>query len=307
MPPPPEERQLQVRSRKRLMPYLAALASAGLGYRVRGRGDQATIAVAEDDGDAARREIDEYEQANRGWPPPSLYELADDPREGADAPTREDWFPCTLIALALVFFFLFVGPFDPSVSMLESGVADSVRIRAGEWWRIGTALTLHADFRHVMSNAAVCVLFGIPACRAYGHGMTWLLAVGSGLAGNLVTALVVAAPHRSVGASTATFALLGLVVTAQAARQQRRFGPVRTIWHASVIACLGGVGALALLGTSPDSDLRAHLAGFVFGALGGILPARLPQQLESPVLQWMLFAAAVGIVCLCWWPALQYP
>ena len=57
----------------------------------------------------------------------------------------------------------------------SSGVLDAGFLERGEWWRVFTALTLHADLLHLLSNLAFGALFGYPAARLFGPGVAWLL------------------------------------------------------------------------------------------------------------------------------------
>jgi hypothetical protein len=57
---------------------------------------------------------------------------------------------------------------------------------------------------------------------------------------------------------------------------------------------------LALLGTSPGSDLLAHLFGLLLGgALGLAAAPTLPRPLGAPV-QWALAVAVLAVVVGAW-------
>ena len=55
------------------------------------------------------------------------------------------------------------------------GAMDPQRIRAGEWWRALTALTLHWDATHLLGNLAAGALLGISAAQVWGNARAWLL------------------------------------------------------------------------------------------------------------------------------------
>jgi membrane associated rhomboid family serine protease len=144
---------------------------------------------------------------------------------------------------------------------LSAGRIDGELIRQGEWWRTVTALTLHSGFRHLAGNIGFGALFGILAGRLFGSGLTWLcVVIASGLA-NALNTLLLASGHKAIGASTAVFAALGLIAgfvwRAKLMAQDRwayRLGPI-----------VGGIALLAYTGTGgPNTDIGAHLAGFVF-------------------------------------------
>jgi rhomboid protease GluP len=81
----------------------------------------------------------------------------------------------------------------------------------GEWWRAVTALTLHLDQAHLLSNLLFGVGIGILAGRVFGPGLAWASIVAAGALGNYLDMLISPPTHRAVGASTAVFAALGLL------------------------------------------------------------------------------------------------
>ena len=140
-----------------------------------------------------------------------------------------------------------------------AGRVDGNLIRAGEWWRTITALTLHSGVRHLLGNLVFGVFFGIFAGRLLGSGVAWLAIVVSAAIGNAANTLLLDSAHRSIGASTAVFATLGLLAgyvwRGQLMAQDRwstRFGPI-----------VGGLALLMFTGTGDENtDIGAHLLGF---------------------------------------------
>jgi len=94
---------------------------------------------------------------------------------------------------------------------LGAGRIDGVLIRNGEWWRTITALTLHSGLRHLVGNIIFGALFGMFAGRLLGSGIAWLAIVLAATTANVVNTLLLESAHRSIGASTAVFAALGIV------------------------------------------------------------------------------------------------
>ena len=150
----------------------------------------------------------------------------------------------------------------------DAGRVDGVLIRGGEWWRTITALTLHSGAKHLVGNLVFGVLFGLFAGRLMGSGVAWLAIVAAAAMGNAANTLLLESAHRSIGASTAVFAALGLVAgyvwRGKFMAQDRwsyRFGPI-----------VGGLALLMFTGTGgPNTDIGAHLLGFVCGFFVGIL------------------------------------
>ena len=180
---------------------------------------------------------------------------------------------------------------------VAAGRVDGQLIRQGEWWRTLTALTLHSGLRHIAGNIGFGALFGVLAGRLFGSGLTWFsVVVASGLANTLNTMLL-ASDHKSIGASTAVFATLGLIAgyvwRAKLMAQDRwayRLGPI-----------VGGIALLAYTGTGgPNTDIGAHLAGFVCGFGFGMLLTLLPNIPSSRQFQLLCGASAVAILTIAW-------
>jgi membrane associated rhomboid family serine protease len=184
---------------------------------------------------------------------------------------------------------------------LAAGRVDGALIRQGEWWRTVTALTLHSGIRHLLGNLGFGVLFGIFAGRLAGPGVAWLGIVLAGAAGNALNTLLLDSTHRSIGASTAVFAALGLLAgfvwRARLMSQDRwayRLGPV-----------IGGIALLAFTGTGEENtDVGAHLAGFVCGFLAGTALTLVATKLHNRRLQAASAGATIAILVAAWGTAL---
>jgi membrane associated rhomboid family serine protease len=153
------------------------------------------------------------------------------------------------------------------------GAGDAARMLGGQWWRMFTALTLHADPAHMASNAVIGGAFLILLARRIGSGGAWLLAVLAGGLGNVLNVLAHGPAHLSVGFSTAVFgaagALAGLkAVSGEADLAQARFQTGPRGWLLPVAAALA---LLASLGTAGENtDIGAHFFGLVSGGLLGL-------------------------------------
>lgn len=184
---------------------------------------------------------------------------------------------------------------------LGAGELVAGRVRAGEWWRAVTALTLHADIDHVIGNIVFGAFFAYLAGQYLGSGVAALGTVALASLANAANALLQVAQHRSIGASTAVFAALGLVaaVVLAGARQQRPGWARR--WSPAV----GAVALLAYTGTGDEhTDVFAHLAGFLAGVLGGAgLQALGGVRPGQPWLQAGCGLAAAALLALAWWRA----
>ena len=187
---------------------------------------------------------------------------------------------------------------------LERGRVDGELVRAGEWWRVLTSLTLHGGVGHLLGNLGFGALFGGLAGRLVGSGVAWLTVVAAAGAGNTLNTLLLESAHRSLGASTAVFAALGLLAgfvwRARLMAQERwayRLGPI-----------IGGIALLAYTGTGDaQTDIGAHLAGFVCGFAAGIALTFTATRLGGARLQAICGAAAGAIVVAAWGAAFAVP
>jgi len=183
-----------------------------------------------------------------------------------------------------------------------AGRVDGNLIRDGEWWRTITALTLHSGVRHLLGNLVFGVFFGIFAGRLLGSGVAWLAVVLTAALGNTANTLLLDSAHRSIGASTAVFATLGLLAgyvwRGQLMAQDRwstRYGPV-----------IGGLALLMFTGTGDENtDIGAHLLGFVCGFGGGMSLTVIGKMPAPPRIQLISGAMALGLIAIAWIVALH--
>lgn len=237
-----------------------------------------------------------YVRENENWPP-----LTPQAR-----PLFENTL-ATLSVLILLATFHNLTRLDillPSVSLpdwVAIGSAQADKILDGQWWRLVTALTLHADWAHLSSNLAIGGIFVIFLCRELGSGLAWSLLLSAGVLGNLVNAYVQSPAHSSVGASTAVFGTVGILAALSLVRYRHQ---LRHRWPLPVAAALA---LLALLGTEgKNTDLGAHLFGFVYGGFLGLITEYLVGRHGRPgaVLNALLALLSVAVVVGAWWLAL---
>ncbi|NIP92585.1 MAG: rhomboid family intramembrane serine protease [Akkermansiaceae bacterium] len=141
----------------------------------------------------------------------------------------------------------------------------------GEWWRPVTSLFLHGDFNHLIGNILIGGIFCVLVAHSIGPFLGWALILGSGTLGNIATAWFYFPENfTSLGASTATFGALGILVGSSAclAWQSRS---IRKLGGAAVPIVAGGI-LLGWFGAGgPDTDVIGHLFGFVVGGVEGLV------------------------------------
>ena len=174
---------------------------------------------------------------------------------------------------------------------------------ASEWWRAFTALTLHLDQQHLLGNLLFGMVAGAAVGRLLGPGIAWAsILMAAGFA-NYTEIFIAPFDHRAVGASTAVFAALGLLV-GLAWRQQLTLRERR--WHVAA-PLIAGICLLSLLGTGAEHvDVLGHALGFFFGVGVGWIYARaqVPGN-RSKRLQVFTGAGATLLIGVAWLLALH--
>jgi rhomboid protease GluP len=191
------------------------------------------------------------------------------------------------------------------VAWLDRGDSSNRAIFAGEWWRTITALTLHGDLGHFLANLCFGLLFAGFLLQRFGGGITWLGFVLTGALGNAVNAWFYRRePHDTIGASTAVFGALGMLVAWEFLTRWR--SPARRGWWQLVVPLGGGLALLAFFGSGDEEgnrvDHMAHFWGFGVGlALGTVLSLmRFP-----PAAQRIAAVLAIVLPLIAWALALR--
>ncbi|MCU7823651.1 rhomboid family intramembrane serine protease [Kitasatospora sp. DSM 101779] len=150
------------------------------------------------------------------------------------------------------------------LAMLSGTHAGAFPVRFGvaegpeEWYRLATAVFVHAGPFHILMNMVSLWVLGPQLERVLGRARYLALYLLSGLAGNAFAYVVTGGNVYSVGASGAIFGLLG--ATAVLFRVTRTpLGPV--------IALL--VFNLVITFSVSAIDWRAHVGGLIAGAVTG--------------------------------------
>ncbi|MCI5222500.1 MAG: rhomboid family intramembrane serine protease [Candidatus Electrothrix sp. AR4] len=263
------------------------LSAIGIDHQV----DQAAgvILTQRRTSERAMFELRAFREENRNWPPPS---------DTVRPLVRTDNPPTLLMFGLLILFYTVTGPWFSGNPWFQAGAINSGAIlEQGQWWRLITALTLHADQTHLVGN---CVIGGFMVhllCKTTGYGMGWLALILSGMAGNLLNITLRGDPHYSVGFSTAVFAAIGIFCGRQLNNRTSSF--IRQL-----LLPLGtGVSLLAMLGGEGErTDFGAHFFGLGSGLIFGLLLQLkdLDLQGDRRGLQQLLFFLTLVLVMTCW-------
>ncbi len=148
----------------------------------------------------------------------------------------------------------------------EMGVWNTLFL--GEYWRVFTAMFLHADINHLFNNMMLVFFLGAMLEKEVGHlslGITYVL---SGIGGNilsLIYKLHMGIPNCSIGASGAAFGMDGLLLALIlfSGRKLTIVSPLQIV----------GVVAFSLYSgfTTPQVDNAAHVGGLLIGFLIGTI------------------------------------
>ena len=195
-----------------LSDYSLVLSAVGIEHQVNQQ--TGAVFVRRRHSVRAMAELHAFREENRNWPIPTVR-----PPPFVRSNSRATLFMLGL----LIFIYLLSGPWAADSPWFQTGaVSNKAILEQGQWPRLLTALTLHADQMHLVGN---CVIGGFIAqllCKSVGSGTAWLSLLLSGLLGNLLNIVFRNDPHYSVGFSTAIFAAIGILC----GRQLLSPGPV---------------------------------------------------------------------------------
>ncbi len=200
-----------------------------------------------------------------------------------------DWTSLVWVALVGVCYWLSVRVLD----LRALGMMDGEAVSHGQWWRLITAIFLHADLAHFASNAVFGFLLLGLAMGRFGGGVALLASFLAGVGGNLL-AWLMDPGHRSLGASGMVMGCLGLLAV-QSVSLLRENPHARRLVFSSLLA---GVMLFVLLGLGPGTDVAAHAGGFICGVLfgGGLLFfPKLPQSWPANFVCGIVFGVLVGL------------
>jgi rhomboid protease GluP len=196
-----------------------------------------------------------------------------------DLRLRFPWLTLLLVSVIVATYCLQVTadhstpkhPYDPV--LLTIGMKGEA-VFAGQWWRLITAIFVHIDLYHLLSNLCFLLLFGSIAESVFqraGYLTLWFL---TGIAGSISQLVALSPQYYGFGASGVAFGLVGALWSAYFLERV----PSPTFKRRWAIVVL--LGFFIILGISPDwlqahSFNAAHLGGLLAGmVLGLVIPVR---------------------------------
>jgi membrane associated rhomboid family serine protease len=271
------------------MDWSLVLASQGLEPLIDFSPDDGWgLIVPADTCQTALAAIQQYQVENRRWPWR---------REILQPGFLFDWASLAWVLLIGLFYWLA----SRGIDLRAAGIMDTSAVAHGQWWRLLTALWLHADIAHLAGNATIgLVLLGLAMGR-YGTGAGLLAACLAGAGGNLASWLLYPGPHDSLGASGMVMGCLGLLAA-------QSFFLWRRTPHAAkhiLAGVSGGVLLFVLFGLAPGTDIAAHAGGFVCGLLIGSLLSQFPNLAQNHKANFLCGLLFTWLVLWPWWLALR--
>ena len=191
-------------------------------------------------------------------------------------PERISWCSAVLTAVNIVVFL--ACQFYGSILYPEGAFSILYLIRNGEYYRLVTAMFLHADISHLANNMILLYFGGEIVEKTVGRIRYLILFFLSGICGNLFSAvyeLSTGSFYESIGASGAVFGLVGGLFYLVLAKKGRAAG----------MSVQRMVLMIALSLYSGFQSVMVNNAAHLGGLLGGFLLAfllchvgRLPQE-----------------------------
>ncbi len=181
---------------------------------------------------------------------------------------KSSYITLALLAINVVVFLLCSFAFG---WMYEKGaMITEVVLRDGQYYRLFTAMFLHADPQHLINNMLMLALGGAIVEHYTGHAFYFFLYMLSGLFGNMIS-MAYEIQNRlswvSVGASGAIMGLVGFVVV-WILVNRKTFIRSRSLM---IRLALLGVFVIEACFFQKGANTAAHTGGFLTGAVLGVI------------------------------------
>ena len=244
------------------------ILAMGRPYWLMPAGDQYRLLIEAAAADEAREQLASFDRESSQWPPRPAAATA--PARRLELATPLFWG----LAVSAVYWdqLQWPGHWEKLGALNAPAVLDR-----GEWWRLATALFLHADLGHLLSNLLSGIFVFASVLTTFGRRRGWILLALASVAGNFFAVVLHrSGAYSSLGASTAIFAGLGLLTGRAVSFSPRADHPHR--WREMLVPLAAGTALLALYGAGgPQVDVVAHVTGFAAGLAFGFLSAVLTQ------------------------------
>ena len=187
---------------------------------------------------------------------------------------------------------------QPSQStLLDLGALQPLFTADGQFWRLFSAMFLHASLFHLLFNAYALYLFGSAIESNLGRTNMALVYFVSGFVASATSYAFLDPRGLSVGASGAIFGIFGAFIAYNYRRRHLASASANLRW-AGILLLLNAVLALGYRAI----DWRAHLGGLVAGLVAGWVAEGWGTEGQRRTIRVLGFGAlvAIGIGLVLW-------
>jgi membrane associated rhomboid family serine protease len=188
--------------------------------------------------------------------------------------------------------------------LFDLGAMQPIAIAVGDqYWRLFSAMFLHAGLIHLLFNMYALYLFGFVIERAVGSVRFLAIYFVSGFLASVASFAFGSPGTLGVGASGAIFGLLGAWVAYNLRRRGTAMASANLQWAAMII------GINLIFGFSVAGiDNLAHLGGLVSGVAAGWVAEGIGSRKVRPFVQGAGFVALIAVgVGLTFWRVATFP
>lgn len=189
-------------------------------------------------------------------------------------------------------------------ALVDMGALQPLLVANGEYWRLLTAIFLHASLFHLLLNSYALFLFGTIVESIFGTMRFAALYLVTGFVGAAASYAIGPPVRVSVGASGAIFGLLGAFLAYNLRRRNLSMA------RGNVRFALVLVGLNVLFGlTVPGIDNAAHMGGLAAGVVGGLAAEGVGRRgiRTASRLVGLLAIAGAGVAMVAWRTAALLP
>ncbi len=160
----------------------------------------------------------------------------------------------------------------------------------GEWWRLFTAMFLHAGMTHLLMNMFSLYLIGRGAEMYFDTKSYLSIYLFSGLLGGLAS-LYMHPVSVGIGASGAIFGVFGALAGFFLAHREKIQAHTKAFMKDFAII----IGINLVIGFSiPSVDVSAHAGGLLVGFIGGFVLSKNPKWILAYTVAMVLLMIAIG-------------
>jgi membrane associated rhomboid family serine protease len=227
-------------------------------------------------------------------------------RQGPGRPLRGGLSPTKVLLVAILVPFLvevlrggpqtlFQGP--GNLVLFEMGAMYPPAVATGQFWRLFTAMFLHANLLHLAFNAYALWLFGRAVEDEFGRANMVAIYFVSGFLASAASYAFGPIDTLAVGASGAIFGIFGAFVVYNYRRRHLAFHSAQ-LRSAAMLLLLNAVLAIA----NGRIDWRAHVGGFIAGLLAGYVAEGWGPPGRRALLRALGYAALIagGVALVVW-------